>query len=88
MIELINNTSSAMTWVATIGGSITDGTLNGGATQSLTLNGASAPDLSQATVQLVPAVQDQAFTLTVSTFALTGPSGGQQFVAQMVNGDG
>jgi hypothetical protein len=81
---IINNTTSAMTWIATIGGTVSSGTLAAGAiSDPLVINDGS--DLGQGTVQLLPAVQGQVFTLTVSTEPTPN---GQRFVAQMINGDG
>lgn len=82
---ITNSTTEAMTWIATVDGTVTDGSLSAGATSvPLVINDGN--DVGQATVQLLPAVQNQAFTLTVSTEPATG--GGQRFVGQMLNGDG
>jgi hypothetical protein len=82
---ITNNGTTGMTWVATVDGAIRTGTLAAGATSDpIVINDGS--DAGQATVQLLPAVQDEAFTLTVS--ALPGSGGGSVFVGQMVNGDG
>jgi hypothetical protein len=86
-VVITNSTANAMTWIATIGGQITDGTLAGdGGKATLALASPANGNLGQATVQLLPAVQNQAFTLTVSTEE--GQGGVQTFVGQMVNGDG
>jgi hypothetical protein len=79
-ITITNNTASPMDWIS---GS-THGTIDGGDHATLGLGTPSSVD--QATIQFLPAVQNQAFTLIVSTEPGAIGSGTQRFVAQMLNG--
>jgi len=84
-ITITNNTASPIDWIT----GNTHGTINGGAQATIGLGTPSSVD--QATVQLLPAVQppavqNQAFTLIVSTEPGAVASGTQRFVAQMLNG--
>jgi hypothetical protein len=79
-IAITNNTASPIDW---INGS-THGTIDGGAKQTISLGTPNSVD--QATVQFLPVVQNQAFTLIVSTEPGAVGSGTQRFVAQMLNG--
>ncbi len=87
-VVITNSSANAMTWVATINGTMpTQGTLGGNGGQATLALAIPASLLGQATVQLLPAVPTgPVATLTVSTEPATG--GGQTFVAQMLNGDG
>ncbi len=84
-ITITNSTASPIDWIT----GNTHGTINGGAQATIGLGTPSSVD--QATVQLLPAVQppavqNQAFTLIVSTEPGAVGSGTQRFVAQMLNG--
>ncbi len=81
-ITITNNTASPIDWI----NGDTHGTINGGAHATIGLGTTSSVD--QATIQFLPAVQNQAFTLIVSTEPGAIGSGTQRFVAQMLNGAG
>jgi hypothetical protein len=81
--QITNNTASAMDWVATINGTTSHGSIGGsGGTQVIALG---ANGFGQATVQFLPAVQSQAFTLILTEDGAVGQNTGR-FAAQLING--
>jgi hypothetical protein len=64
------------------------GSVSGGGTATISL--ADPGDAAQITIQFLPAVQTQAFTLVLSTESadVIGEPPSQRFVGQMINGDG
>jgi hypothetical protein len=81
--EITNNSSTAIDWVSSTQAS---GTIDPNSKTTVQIAAPDAP--AQVTIQFLPAVQNQAFTLTLSTEPGAVGSGQQRFVGQMINGDG
>jgi hypothetical protein len=87
-IQVTNNSAASVDWVSSQPAPNNFGTIKGDATATISL--ADPSDAAQITVQFLPAVQTQAFTLVLSTEPTTtiGEPPTQRFVGQMINGDG
>jgi hypothetical protein len=82
--QIVNNGSSAIDWVSSAG---TNGTINGAGKAIVPV--AKGDLAGQVTIQFLPAVQSQAFTLILSAEpGAVGAAQSQRFVGQMINGDG
>jgi hypothetical protein len=87
-VQITNNSSASIDWVSSQAAPDNFGTITGNGMAVISL--ADPGDAGQVTIQFLPAVQNQAFTLVVSAEpgAGVGQPPTERFVGQMINGDG
>jgi hypothetical protein len=87
-VQITNNSAASIDWVSSQPAPNNFGTIKGDDASTISL--ADPGDAAQITIQFLPAVQTQAFTLVLSTEStdVIGAPASQRFVGQMINGDG